>query len=553
MLVGRMLFFGGEKCEALFSWILGFAWLLRLLDKLQLRFPLLIPFKAIQLPTIKYFFFEETINIGHAQTGNITVYRSFFSSSKYKYAVTWLNFIFVFLNYLARNLGKALGWVLMSFWTVPAYLAIHIHLLAINFRHWFKCRRLLPNVDKNELALAVLARDIPNFSLINLAQYIEINTFVAAVEKHWESSKVMELDLPDQIARIYEINIENFYEAQLARDKIRKRNWMIGLVICGIFLSPLSLLIMIPRYKNAFREDGIIRTEITKQEWNERIVYRRTVNIAKNGLRSAPDKYHVARMMLDNNAGNLRKIYALTHMPSVGKLDIYFQYATKTQVQKQNGKAEIRDIVSKAASLNASRSGNVNDTFAENMLNEMEKIYEKHASAVWFSVGKDLIQSFLLNLAACAFICKAPRKAIFYAGKLVYSELDTIKQGKFKQLIMDVSVALGQKLAEEMPKVDPEIDKRNKEIRILHTLATLSLIPESHAEDDIHRLKALYFSELLTGGLYGLNTNAGRSSLASIKQHTGYVDLTQKLEETKASLLASFTNNPRSHNHALHF
>ncbi len=92
--------FFAKAFTQIFAWIVGFDWLLRLIGHLPL------PNKTLTLPTIKYSPTEG------------------FHRDRNKYKVNLLNFLFVPINYLMRNLGRLIGYVIASIFTVPAYLVI---------------------------------------------------------------------------------------------------------------------------------------------------------------------------------------------------------------------------------------------------------------------------------------------------------------------------------------------------------------------------------------------------------------------------------------------
>lgn len=120
--VGIPLKLFGMYFKNLFSYTLGFEWFLNLTRKFDM------PGKKITLPTFTYVCdrypnfegFENYIREGDLPDPMI----SSFVMTKICYTVTPLNFLFVLPNYLSRNLGKLIGCVLASPFTVPAYLII---------------------------------------------------------------------------------------------------------------------------------------------------------------------------------------------------------------------------------------------------------------------------------------------------------------------------------------------------------------------------------------------------------------------------------------------
>lgn len=117
-IVGTPLnFLGNLIFKPVFSQVLGFEWLLDLTDKLHLAGI------NIEVPSITYEYGYFKID-PFGKLVSRTALVSGFVISHNSYTVTPLNFLAVLLNYIFRNLGKLIGYILVSPFTVPAYLII---------------------------------------------------------------------------------------------------------------------------------------------------------------------------------------------------------------------------------------------------------------------------------------------------------------------------------------------------------------------------------------------------------------------------------------------
>ena len=126
-LVGTPLQFMGDKVvKNIFSYIFGFQWLI----DISYRFKL--PSLTISLPTVRYLKgMFSSLTSEHGEQNFFYVanpeqdfYFCGFVFSLNNYIVNPINFWAVPLNYIARNIGKAIGYALVSPFTVPAYISI---------------------------------------------------------------------------------------------------------------------------------------------------------------------------------------------------------------------------------------------------------------------------------------------------------------------------------------------------------------------------------------------------------------------------------------------
>lgn len=127
--VGLPLHFLGDTLfKRIFSNILGFEWLLRLTDRLEL------PGIEIELPSIIHIYSRHRIKKSLEELLSLQYNSSLptprnpmvsgFAVAPTRYKVTPLNFILVAFNYTFRTLGKLVGYTIASPFTIPAYLLI---------------------------------------------------------------------------------------------------------------------------------------------------------------------------------------------------------------------------------------------------------------------------------------------------------------------------------------------------------------------------------------------------------------------------------------------
>jgi hypothetical protein len=103
--------------------ILGFQWLIPHISSEN------IPYIKISLPSFSYVV-KDAMRLNRMDSYIADIYEtepllvSGFFSAQQSYRLNPVNFLFVGMNYLARNLGKALGVALVSPYTIPAFLCI---------------------------------------------------------------------------------------------------------------------------------------------------------------------------------------------------------------------------------------------------------------------------------------------------------------------------------------------------------------------------------------------------------------------------------------------
>lgn len=131
-----LCFLGDFIFKTLFSYIFGFEWFIHLADKLDLAG------KKIELRGISY-----RIAAEHWDAPLV----SGFEITNSRFTLTPLNFWAIPLNYIFRHLGKFLGYLLVSPFTVPAYFIIK-GIYKVKER-WLKndYHKVLNQIDNSEL------------------------------------------------------------------------------------------------------------------------------------------------------------------------------------------------------------------------------------------------------------------------------------------------------------------------------------------------------------------------------------------------------------------
>lgn len=511
LMVGFPLTLSGEVFKEIFSYTLGFRLLLTLTDVLLHKFPSIWR-KKISLPTLLYIAAPEDSTYPGFTRG-VTVY-----------TISWGNFPFVILNYLACNLGKIAGWVLVSPWTIPVHIIIKIVVNIVNSYHENKSWWNLRKVDKAQLALVVFDRKIPYPHGEKLISYLSEKDILEAAELCFLRSTYAKKEHAEKLIRFY-------YNAIDKRQLRQKRNLQIFIAISAVIFTPLSLFVLVPIYKRIVKNHTIVHMRLTPDEFNKKSL-EKSSKIEKNiqKLGDAPSESSTAKTILLNRKNSARKIYCSSHHKENGRtIELYYQYSTQEQFLKQSMKNEIGALLIKAQSLNATKSSRTYQTYSLDMLVALEKAYDKFSSASYWDTKKPLLKSFLIVLSEYAYKCEDVRKAIFYIGKVDFSELDLLTKEKCYNLIID----LAMRISNDIPLGETV---RQKNARLIKLLAVLSVIPESDSTQDIKTLKTNYYVEILKGRI------SPDLALEDVETMSGYDQLQIEVDKYKKLYLSSPVN-----------
>ncbi|QBS11357.1 hypothetical protein [Legionella geestiana] len=125
--VGYPLYLSSELCKQAMAYTLGFQWLMPTLEAID------IPYIKIKLPTFTYiagnpgYFAPRGTHQWAMHAMGLTDKNQLVSSFAFtwnQYRLNGVNFLLIGLNYIARNLGKAIGVLAVSPFTIPAFIAI---------------------------------------------------------------------------------------------------------------------------------------------------------------------------------------------------------------------------------------------------------------------------------------------------------------------------------------------------------------------------------------------------------------------------------------------
>lgn len=273
MLVGKPLYLSGELFKTILSNILGFAWLYNL----SLKLPL--PNFKLYLPTISYYYgyAYSRLNSTQRYVAHMLGYEnkivSGFAIGLTNYYVNPINFLLIPLNYIARNLGKALGWLLVSPWTIPAYLTIKSIYTIKKSIQTYNNNRALAAIDTDKLASGWLTDSRKYVSARQIAKHVGVIDFTthwlnAVKEAHFSSATLKEEKLNSYFTAHWLNTVkEAHFSSVILKEKLNsyqqerrkilskdKRNQIINMVIFAALLTPISLCITIPNYIRSQKE-----------------------------------------------------------------------------------------------------------------------------------------------------------------------------------------------------------------------------------------------------------------------------------------------------------
>lgn len=156
--------------KAIFSFTIGLKWFLNQSNRLNT----VLPCKKIILPTITY-------GANKASSEGIS-FALEFSYIKAPVVLTPLNFLLVLLNYIARNVGKLLGLILVSVFTVPAYLFIESYYGIKHATMDNQYNRHLREISSKDLAEGWVnsTSHLSDKHFSEVAKRVDISTFMQA-------------------------------------------------------------------------------------------------------------------------------------------------------------------------------------------------------------------------------------------------------------------------------------------------------------------------------------------------------------------------------------
>lgn len=160
-LVGMPLNFAENFIENFFAYTVGFQWFTYLTERTRLRR------SEVNLPIVSYVYTEALI-------GDMKFHH--FSIDRARYKVNILNFWQFPLNYVARTLGKAVGWLIVSPFTVPTFVGISVVAGVVSTVKQFGLNSKLAEIPPVELATQWASRN-QSLKTIDIAKRITAHDF----------------------------------------------------------------------------------------------------------------------------------------------------------------------------------------------------------------------------------------------------------------------------------------------------------------------------------------------------------------------------------------
>lgn len=272
-LIGMPRYFVSRTLKEIFSYGLGFFWAYNLLNELNL------PHLDVKLPTLK-------VTGPYANDGDVCIpcggnysyaHAGHMVAASNKYALTPLNLIFVIINYIARNLGKLLGAMILLPWTVPVTL-INRGVHAIRSKvHSKRIKRSI-----NECCQANnqpgLIRDWLDGKISVDPYYILKNSsdddIRIGFEKFVFSRAEEEREKRYPKFNLFNCYVKNRINALKSSEKKRMQKskiaGVVAIVISAIVLSPVSLFVSVPLFIRNLQKNKMIEASLTER--NENII-----------------------------------------------------------------------------------------------------------------------------------------------------------------------------------------------------------------------------------------------------------------------------------------
>lgn len=257
-LVGLPLYFLGDLVlKNLFAYTIGFHWLVSLLSKLDWKY------YKLSLPTVSYVVTTRGVFVGSilsqfiSENDNCMV--SGFSLGTNNYHINFANAILIPFDYLSRNIGKWLGYLIASPWTVPTYLLLKggysLHQRYIDHQITSHLEKADP-VD--------LARDYFDHHKVSdkkrLCQYVNAAEYASSLLQYFNTpdSILVKHDeflnfgpatkIPEQKRKNAALYTPQFSKTRekAMKNKLNNQRWKIALY--AVLLTPFSLFFTIPKY-----------------------------------------------------------------------------------------------------------------------------------------------------------------------------------------------------------------------------------------------------------------------------------------------------------------
>ncbi len=446
--------------KVLFSNLLGFQWVLDLRERFNT--------KVLESPVRvrSGYIYSRPIDPTSIELPSWGFTESGFEFGIKRYGVSWWNPPFICLNYIMRNVGKIVGWLLVFWWTLPAFAII-------TGVYKFKLYRELGVYTGEEVALDFISH-------LNDSSTNDGSWNINELKKSYFNRHELYLSFRNYIkyGEVSPLLLKTIYLHLMKEQIYQKRLWKIGMFLCAIFFTPLSLFIIFPIYKQKIEENEIIKMEITEDEYNQKDRDHKVISYRDN--------------LTNNKKGSSRKIYLHLNKDSHNKEDKFYQYSTRDQYDKKIIKGEIRKILPGALGFNASKSNKVFESFSMEILSKMESIYDKFSRMKIWNTKSTLIKFFMVAIIECAFRCGEAYKALFYIGKLDFDILTAAEINKITILLHHITMHLS-----EIGQLQNEtLEQKND--RIINVIAILSIIPDRHAQDYIQTLKMNLCTEVLS-------------------------------------------------------
>jgi hypothetical protein len=253
VLVGMPLYIIGDVFfKNLFSYVLGFEWFLRFLQ----RFDFPVHNKMLSIPSLKY-----TIALSSGVVPLDKLGKYLFGQGDYpliskisldsvSYKMNFINFWAICLNFIAINLGKILGWILVSPFTITANLLIKAY-------YGVKSAILNFKINSNPQELTSLYfsnSDSFKISANKAAKHVNASdAMVGFVKYHreniWRKIDYTAIERFEFYCRPYgydNLLVGRYKNYSHARKKILVREYywsLVKTILSGIFLLPLLFTI----------------------------------------------------------------------------------------------------------------------------------------------------------------------------------------------------------------------------------------------------------------------------------------------------------------------
>lgn len=233
-LVGMPLHFAENFFEKFFTYTLGFQWVTYLTEKTRLGH------SKVKLPIVSYVCTEALI--GDAKFHHFSIDRA-------RYKVNILNFWQFPLNYVARTLGKTVGWLIVSPFTIPTFVGISAVTGVISALKQFGLNSKLAEISPVELATQWASRNQP-LKTMDITKRITAHDFVKGMINALRIN-------PTSYRNNFDIFCAfNSYADAKRREIQSNKRWALAKTILSGLAFGLPLFFTIPWYKNKTSQEN---------------------------------------------------------------------------------------------------------------------------------------------------------------------------------------------------------------------------------------------------------------------------------------------------------